>query len=128
MLLRSSVCILFFFLWVRRPPSSTRTDTLFPSTPLFRSRGGDEVGPRLRLDIGLQRIKTRRVFGDEIMVEDGFAGGLALEQNLHHALEQREVAADLDMNEFAADRGRTEGRHLDDVLRDRKSTRLNSSH
>src|SRR3546814_8250776 len=41
----------FFFLMIRRPPRSTRTDTLFPYTTLFRShrrpaltrpsRGGD---------------------------------------------------------------------------------------
>src|SRR3546814_17556904 len=30
-------CILFFFLIIRRPPRSTRTDTLFPYTTLFRS-------------------------------------------------------------------------------------------
>src|SRR3546814_4184408 len=49
----------FFFLMIRRPPRSTRTDTLFPYTTLFRSssrpsilaercgipRGGIEVGP-----------------------------------------------------------------------------------
>src|SRR3546814_18026509 len=29
--------ILFFVLRIRRPPSSTRTDTLFPSPTLFRS-------------------------------------------------------------------------------------------
>src|SRR3546814_3638155 len=29
----------FFFLIIRRPPRSTRTDTLFPYTPLFRSCG-----------------------------------------------------------------------------------------
>src|SRR3546814_13167887 len=29
----------FFFLMIRRPPRSTRTDTLFPYTTLFRSRG-----------------------------------------------------------------------------------------
>src|SRR3546814_7283030 len=28
---------MFFFLMIRRPPSSTRTDTLFPYTTLFRS-------------------------------------------------------------------------------------------
>src|SRR3546814_20581761 len=36
-----SSCILFiffFFLMIRRPPRSTRTDTLFPYTTLFRSR------------------------------------------------------------------------------------------
>src|SRR3546814_9591076 len=35
------MCILvftFFFLMIRRPPRSTRTDTLFPYTTLFRSR------------------------------------------------------------------------------------------
>src|SRR3546814_11065294 len=30
--------LLFFFLMIRRPPRSTRTDTLFPYTTLFRSR------------------------------------------------------------------------------------------
>src|SRR3546814_17767803 len=30
-------CLFFFFLMVRRPPRSTRTDTLFPYTTLFRS-------------------------------------------------------------------------------------------
>src|SRR3546814_9995770 len=29
--------IVFFFLMIRRPPRSTRTDTLFPYTTLFRS-------------------------------------------------------------------------------------------
>src|SRR3546814_15143387 len=32
---RVSVCV--FFLMIRRPPRSTRTDTLFPYTTLFRS-------------------------------------------------------------------------------------------
>src|SRR3546814_18904835 len=31
------VCLSFFFLMIRRPPRSTRTDTLFPYTTLFRS-------------------------------------------------------------------------------------------
>src|SRR3546814_10264965 len=30
---------MFFFFMIRRPPRSTRTDTLFPYTPLFRSPG-----------------------------------------------------------------------------------------
>src|SRR3546814_3964790 len=35
----SLLCVLFFFffLMIRRPPRSTRTDTLFPYTTLFRS-------------------------------------------------------------------------------------------
>src|SRR3546814_8624979 len=32
------ICVFFFFfLMIRRPPRSTRTDTLFPYTTLFRS-------------------------------------------------------------------------------------------
>src|SRR3546814_3506098 len=32
----------FFFLRIRRPPGATRTDTLFPYTPLFRSITDEE--------------------------------------------------------------------------------------
>src|SRR3546814_13347842 len=35
----------FFFLIIRRPPRSTRTDTLFPYTTLFRSDGLWRRGP-----------------------------------------------------------------------------------
>src|SRR3546814_15126209 len=33
----TELCCIFFFLMIRRPPRSTRTDTLFPYTTLFRS-------------------------------------------------------------------------------------------
>src|SRR3546814_12213050 len=33
----SRLACVFFFLMIRRPPRSTRTDTLFPYTTLFRS-------------------------------------------------------------------------------------------
>src|SRR3546814_10738794 len=42
----------FFFLMIRRPPRSTRTDTLFPYTTLFRS-------PIKNLIFGLKRISGR---------------------------------------------------------------------
>src|SRR3546814_12536652 len=51
----------FFFLMIRRPPKSTRTDTLFPYTTLFRSQGEAQslplyLGARLRLaPLGLGR-------------------------------------------------------------------------
>src|SRR3546814_14724157 len=38
-----SLSRLFFFLMIRRPPRSTRTDTLFPYTTLFRSADADIV-------------------------------------------------------------------------------------
>src|SRR3546814_14278911 len=35
--------VVFFFLMIRRPPRSTRTDTLFPYTTLFRSMPDEAV-------------------------------------------------------------------------------------
>src|SRR3546814_8700636 len=53
---------------VRRPPGSTRTDTLFPSTTLFRSFGGDRtpqaVGPPSCLEqVGAVDVSQRRERG-----------------------------------------------------------------
>src|SRR3546814_15238638 len=48
------VCVIFFFVMIRRPPRSTRTDTLFPYTTLFRSdesMTGTMDRPRLSVDI-----------------------------------------------------------------------------
>src|SRR3546814_1349600 len=39
-----SLCVLCFLLMIRRPPRSTRTDTLFPYTTLFRSLGDIDQG------------------------------------------------------------------------------------
>src|SRR3546814_15208819 len=42
------VCaVVFFFLMIRRPPGSTRTDPLFPSTTLFRLPGRDLAHQRV---------------------------------------------------------------------------------
>src|SRR3546814_19894874 len=55
-----SLCI-FFFLIIRRPPISTRMDTLFPYTTLFRSvrvfhEALDNVKPEIE-------VRSRRVGG-----------------------------------------------------------------
>src|SRR3546814_4162431 len=45
---------------IRRPPRSTRTDTLFPDTTLFRSPPGEAADPRApRLPERLQRRRRR---------------------------------------------------------------------
>src|SRR3546814_18112264 len=41
--------VYFFFLMIRRPPRSTRTDTLFPYTTLFRSGEHLREGHRRRI-------------------------------------------------------------------------------
>src|SRR3546814_12848005 len=54
----------FFFLMRRRPPRSTRTDTLFPDTTLFRSAlaAGRIPHPR-RAGAGTDRRPQRHVAG-----------------------------------------------------------------
>src|SRR3546814_9137478 len=57
--------ICFFFLIIRRPPISTRTDTLLPYTTLFRSRltlrdQGPELLQVLAEPLGLHGLPTRR--------------------------------------------------------------------
>src|SRR3546814_13532404 len=49
---------LFFFLMIRRPPRSTRTDTLFPYTTLFRSL----ARPAGRVVATVEKPGLRRVF------------------------------------------------------------------
>src|SRR3546814_17321913 len=47
------VCIVVFFLMIRRPPRSTRTDTLLPYTTLFRSLSLDpKLGHAARSLVG----------------------------------------------------------------------------
>src|SRR3546814_6099108 len=48
---------LFFFLMIRRPPRSTRTDTLFPYTTLFRSSPSQAT----------RAVSTRMISGGGIM-------------------------------------------------------------
>src|SRR3546814_9324916 len=49
--------ILFFFLMIRRPPRSTRTDTLFPYTTRFRSAADPD--PRHRAELRDRRLWPR---------------------------------------------------------------------
>src|SRR3546814_2793230 len=42
--------MLMLFLRIRRPPRSTRTDTLFPYTTLFRSQAADRSQPEFDFD------------------------------------------------------------------------------
>src|SRR3546814_20857856 len=53
----------FFFLMIRRPPRSTRTDTLFPYTTLFRSVRGRSPGLSGRAD-GQSEVAGGNTRGD----------------------------------------------------------------
>src|SRR3546814_14469848 len=94
------ILLVFFFLMIRRPPRSTRTDTLFPYTTLFRSFTAlqsaivDRVGKEAAASWVRELTRPGRMIGE----------------------------ARLDWLRRPA--GGTSVRDI----RDRKSTRLNSSH
>src|SRR3546814_14834238 len=76
--------LLLFFLMIRRPPRSTRTDTLFPYTTLFRfdRRGacGERGGPanRGRAEyLGIALNAKRNADGARVISADG--GGVIVE-------------------------------------------------
>src|SRR3546814_17865554 len=96
--------VLFFFVMILRPPRSTRTDTLFPYTTLFRSallHGG-------RLDRGQVQAwaLNRFYYQSRIPMKDAAIVSRAEDPGLRRAWRQRILDHD----------------------GDRKSTRLNSSH
>src|SRR3546814_17666038 len=136
------------FLMIRRPPRSTRTDTLFPYTTLFRSH------VLLVLDQPLGLLDHH--FGDLDVAVGGLVEGrgddLALHRTLHVGdflgplVDQQHDQEDFGMvvgdrlgdvlehHRLADARRRDDQRALalalraDDIDEDRKSTRLNSSH
>src|SRR3546814_12952057 len=66
-LYHSSSCFVFFCLMIRRPPRSTRTDTLFPSTTLFRSGIAVEVdGSGVQVPEGASLLTAVRAAGVEL--------------------------------------------------------------
>src|SRR3546814_19401226 len=60
----------FFFLMIRRPPRSTRTDTLFPYTTLFRSIIGvlREYYDALERAVSTHEATLISFHGDGVMV------------------------------------------------------------
>src|SRR3546814_20162901 len=95
---------IFFFLMIRRPPRSTRTDTLFPYTTLFRSE--TIANADRRAAIGFGRV--------------GRSSGTAERDHLHRLSERRAEPPTRAGNAWARAARAARG--------DRKSTRLNSSH
>src|SRR3546814_12097773 len=99
-----SADFVFFFLMIRRPPRSTRTDTLFPYTTLFRSEAG----------------------GRSAAPSSGLAAGCLQATRANGRASARATA-----RELRAKGVRTIGLSrtvVGALWADRKSTRLNSSH
>src|SRR3546814_16199644 len=97
--------VCFLFVMIRRPPRSTRTDTLFPYTTLFRS-----------------------VDGLFICLPDDFFAGLSLAEYLGlqpRFTDNNRTGGSAFMSHMATAALALSAGYIDV---DRKSTRLNSSH
>src|SRR3546814_18329227 len=67
------VCCLLcvFFLMIRRPPRSTRTDTLFPYTTLFRSARDSRPPCACRPDGGALRVLGQKSAREGVLAGRG---------------------------------------------------------
>src|SRR3546814_20551766 len=69
-----SVCFVLFFLMIRRPPRSTRTDTPLPYTTLFRSQPVN----LFPVQDGLANGINIRIIGQQLVIDNNstpFTGG-----------------------------------------------------
>src|SRR3546814_16099390 len=82
---------------IRRPPRSTRTDTLFPYTTLFRSRHRAEHGV---VEHALHAVAVTRIPGDAQQI----AGQLEMRVRAAHRLEARLEVAEQRLGQFARPR------------------------
>src|SRR3546814_12691849 len=95
--------VIVFFLMIRRPPRSTRTDTLFPYTTLFRSACGIDQAATVTLQRALDRIpgggvaavfqRRRRPRGAALDMQVG--GGDQPAFGHHHGLRSEEHTSEL---------------------------------
>src|SRR3546814_9562928 len=108
-------CLFFFFLMILRPPRSTRTDTLFPYTTLFRSADH------------LRAVVAGRLLEDARAMVDAAALGIvgAVHQPAEPGKADRRRAHRTGLKRHVEIRLR---QPLQAAVGDRKSTRLNSQH
>src|SRR3546814_9162465 len=115
---------------IRRPPRSTRTDTLFPYTTLFRSRAVASIAHGLQRHLYLGNLDAKRDWGHARDYVDGMWRILQQDRPDDYVLATGETHSVREFVELAfAEIGRTiawQGSGKDET--DRKSTRLNSSH
>src|SRR3546814_2516728 len=115
-----------FFLMIRRPPRSTRTDTLFPYTTLFRT------------EYQLRQLQAEFARAARILTLGQLATSIAHEVN--QPLSAIATNAETSLRWLSRDEPNLEkigqltarvaasAHHASEIVQDRKSTRLNSSH
>src|SRR3546814_10239537 len=80
----------FFFLMIRRPPRSTRTDTLFPYTTLFRSPDLREYTHRPDYGLGAHTAALGLTFAEGATLGEPFTNGAFI--GLHGSWNRKPLA------------------------------------
>src|SRR3546814_2718299 len=110
---------------IRRPPRSTRTDTLFPYTTLFRSLANNKTD--FRVDIIPDRLHHKEAtiasLANLLSLDPDEVDRVKADLEKAAGFQPVQVADKLDYAQYAAVSVR-----LPELPGDRKSTRLNSSH
>src|SRR3546814_10729895 len=105
---------------IRRPPRSTRTDTLFPYTTLFRSEAQVDRAQRVRLCGRVDHFAGLHL--------DALEQQIRAQQRPEHGAERVERLAQRQAEMAALGHAERGGERVGgDLEEDRKSTRLNSS-
>src|SRR3546814_9279441 len=76
---------------IRRPPRSTRTDTLFPYTTLFRSDRGQLVDPQGPFDVRIVHRAQDAVEPDRRIVDEPIYLAVSTGDRLHQAVNAVDV-------------------------------------
>src|SRR3546814_16071690 len=111
----------FFFFMIRRPPRSTRTDTLFPYTTLFRSQFY-AAAMRMTRNPADAADLVQETFVKAFASWRTFTQGTNLKAWLYRILTNTYI------NTYRKKQREPYQGTIDDLEEDRKSTRLNSSH
>src|SRR3546814_4505700 len=115
---------------IRRPPRSTRTDTLFPYTTLFRSFPDDYQGKEVAGKTAEFTITVKEVAEGVLPeVNAEFAKSLGQAEGDVEKL-KADIRTNIEREAKARTQGRTKASVMDALVEagDRKSRRLNSSH
>src|SRR3546814_8971022 len=129
----SVVVFCFFFLMIRRPPRSTRTDTLFPYTTLFRSpsRGRRIRENKMKLDSAVSAVVTGGASGLGAATARALAAK-GVKVAIFDLQEEKGVAVANEIAGVFCECNVTDDASVDAAFakarEDRKRTRLNSSH
>src|SRR3546814_11943632 len=115
---------------IRRPPRSTRTDTLFPYTTLFRSKKyGGKDGSNLWMAVIREHFAAKGLgLHNDLQNEHSIVGNFPFVEMFEQFATSEEQKQLFILGGFEGKRRTAFGLTEPDHGRDRKRTRLNSSH